>query len=111
MKFFEDNSKIFEKDDTGKINFYEYLNIPNGSYTFENNIGGGLKGDGNNTGNIYYKLKGKKESSGPKENFEIRLPKVLDSEKNYYENIVSAGLRKDGKGELLQCVRAHSKGD
>ena len=110
MKFFEDNSKIFEKDDTGKINFYEYLNIPNGSYTFENNIGGGLKGDGNNTGNIYYKLKGKKESSGPKENFEIRLPKVLDSEKNYYENIASAGLRKDGKGELILTGKQEYKG-
>ena len=110
MKFFEDNSKIFEKDDTGKINFYEYLNIPNGSYTFENNIGGGLKGDGNNTGNIYYKLKGKKESSGPKENFEIRLPKVLDSEKNYYENVASAGLRKDGKGELILTGKQEYKG-
>lgn len=110
MKFFEDNSKIFEKDDTGKINFYEYLNIPNGSYTLENNIGGGLKGDGNNTGNIYYKLKGKKESSGPKENFEIRLPKVLDSEKNYYENIASAGLRKDGKGELILTGKQEYKG-
>ena len=110
MKFFEDNSKIFEKDDTGKINFYEYLNIPNGSYTFENNIGGGLKGDGNNIGNIYYKLKGKKENSGPKENFEIRLPKVLDSEKNYYENIASAGLRKDGKGELILTGKQEYKG-
>lgn len=110
MKFFEDNSKIFEKDDTGKINFYEYLNIPNGSYTFENNIGGGLKGDGNNTGNIYYKLKGRKENSGPKENFEIRLPKVLDSEKNYYENIASAGLRKDGKGELILTGKQEYKG-
>ena len=110
MKFFEDNSKIFEKDDTGKINFYEYLNIPNGSYTFENNIGGGLKGDGNNTGNIYYKLKGRKENSGPKENFEIRLPKVLDSEKNYYENVASAGLRKDGKGELILTGKQEYKG-
>ena len=110
MKFFEDNSKIFEKDDTGKINFYEYLNIPNGSYTFENNIGGGLKGDGNNTGNIYYKLKGRKENSGPQENFEIRLPKVLDSEKNYYENIASAGLRKDGKGELILTGKQEYKG-
>lgn len=110
MKFFEDNSKIFEKDDTGKINFYEYLNIPNGSYTFENNIGGGLKGDGNNTGNTYYKLKGRKENSGPKENFEIRLPKVLDSEKNYYENIASAGLRKDGKGELILTGKQEYKG-
>lgn len=111
MKFFEDNSKIFERDDKGKINFYEYLNIPKGSYTFENNIGGGLKGDGNNNENIYYTFKGKQQSSGDvEENFDIRLPKVLDSEKNYYDNIASAGLRKDGKGELVLSGRQEYKG-
>ena len=111
MKFFEDNSKILEKDDTGKINFYEYLNIPNGSYVFENNIGGGLKGDGNNKENTYYKIEGKKTfSQAKKEVFEIRLPKVLDSEKNFYENIASAGLRKDGKGELVLLGKQEYKG-
>lgn len=111
MKFFEDNSKILEKDDTGKINFYEYLNIPSGSYVFENNIGGGLKGDGNNKENTYYKIEGKKTfSQAKKEVFEIRLPKVLDSEKNFYENIASAGLRKDGKGELVLLGKQEYKG-
>ena len=111
MKFFEDNSKILEKDDTGKINFYEYLNIPSGSYVFENNIGGGLKGDGNNKENTYYKIEGKKTfSQAKKEVFEIRLPKVLDSEKNFYENIASAGLRKDGKGELVLFGKQEYKG-
>ena len=111
MKFFEDNSKILEKDDTGKINFYEYLNIPSGSYVFENNIGGGLKGDGNNKENTYYKIEGKKTfSQAKKEIFEIRLPKVLDSEKNFYENIASAGLRKDGKGELVLLGKQEYKG-
>ena len=111
MKFFEDNSKILEKDDTGKINFYEYLNIPSGSYVFENNIGGGLKGDGNNKENTYYKIEGKKTfSQAKKEVFEIRLPKVLDSEKNFYENIASAGLRKDGKGELILLGKQEYKG-
>ena len=111
MKFFEDNSKILEKDDTGKINFYEYLNIPSGSYVFENNIGGGLKGDGNNKENTYYKIEGKKTfSQANKEIFEIRLPKVLDSEKNFYENIASAGLRKDGKGELVLLGKQEYKG-
>ena len=111
MKFFEDNSKILEKDDTGKINFYEYLNIPSGSYVFENNIGGGLKGDGNNKDNTYYKIEGKKTfSQAKKEVFEIRLPKVLDSEKNFYENIASAGLRKDGKGELVLLGKQEYKG-
>lgn len=75
-----------------------YVDIPeNEESIWSNDIEGGLKGDGttkeydtkdvvvDNTNNIKHKF---------------RIPKVLESERNYYENVAKGGLRKAGKGTL-----------
>lgn len=98
-RFFEGmNDKIYDKEG----NIYQYLDIKEGKYEFSNNIVSGLKGDGNNKEDIIYNnIRGSDYENFPEKYYTLRLPKVLDSEKNFYANVKQAGLRKDGKGELV----------
>ena len=96
-KYWKGNyDKVVDKRD--KNLFYMYVDIPeNEESIWSNDIEGGLKGDGttkeydtkdvvvDNTNNIKHKF---------------RIPKVLESERNYYENVAKGGLRKAGKGTL-----------
>lgn len=83
--FYEGMSdKIYDE----KGNIYAYIDIPNNTYEWSNDIEGGLTGSGDNKEDETLEIKGKK----------YRIPKVLDSEKRYYE---SAGLRKVGQGKLI----------
>lgn len=102
QKYFKDYyHKIY--DENGNI--YLYLDVDNSSYEFSNDISSGLKGDGNNLSSYEIDVNGAlvyDEDGYYKERlYKLRIPKVLDSEKNYYSNIKQAGLRKAGKGELV----------
>ncbi|WP_067139511.1 S8 family serine peptidase [Oceanivirga salmonicida] len=99
MKFFKGNyDKIFDKDG----NRYFYVNIPiNMVSVFENDITSGLKGDGNTTKSTTIAILGKILNKSERQVFRHRIPNVLDDEKLYYANIATAGLRKNGKGELI----------
>lgn len=89
--------RIYDKDK----NIYAYFDIDSGEYTFSNDITSGLKGDGNTKKSGLLKLKGSYDQDWDRKDYTIRLPKVLDSERNYYANVKRAGLRKDGSGTLI----------
>lgn len=84
-----------------KGNIYFYLNIPNSTYEWSNDIYGGLEGDGNNNSSIEVPI----YSQGKR--LKYRMPLVLDSEKKYYNNIAQAGLRKDGAGTIILSGKQH----
>ncbi|VWL85379.1 autotransporter domain-containing protein [Oceanivirga miroungae] len=94
--FIGEYDKIFDK----KGNRYFYVNIKKDeSATFSNDITSGLKGDGTTKkSRIYYAIA---KSGNNNKAIRFRLPKVLDSERLYYRNIATAGLRKDGLGTLI----------
>lgn len=76
-----------DKVTDSKGNFYAYYNIPTGTYTWENDIEGGLTGNSESNDDTILNSPHK-----------YRIPKVLDSEKNYYK---TANFRKDGNGTLI----------
>lgn len=98
--------KIFENYNVKKSthNVYFWAEIPSGeTYTFSNDITSGLKGDGRNKSYTVYTVKGDdfgRINVRPK-TYRYKVPKVLDSEKDYYENVRQAGLRKAGFGTLI----------
>ncbi|VWL85710.1 S8 family serine peptidase [Oceanivirga miroungae] len=122
QKYFRSNyDKIYDKDK----NLYFYVDINDGKeYTFSNDIKSGLDGDGNtnedydtlkfegtpqtvnpHSSNIYtYCNEGEKSCGNEFRHgiiYKYRIPKVLDSERNYYSNVKKAGLRKNGNGTLV----------
>lgn len=82
-------------------NIYAYFDIDSGEYTFSNDITSGLKGDGNTNESEIVKTLGSYDKDTKIQKYSLRLPKVLDSERNYYANVKKAGLRKDGSGTLI----------
>lgn len=72
------------KDEYG--NYYMYVNIPSGTYTWSNDIEGGL--EDKNKVDEYVKVG----------EYNYRIPGILNSEHNYYN---PANFRKDGKGTLI----------
>lgn len=72
------------KDEYG--NYYMYVNIPSGTYTWSNDIEGGLKD------------KNKVDEYVEVGKYNYRIPGILNSEHNYYN---PANFRKDGKGTLI----------
>lgn len=98
-KFFEGmNEKIYDK----LGNIYQYIEIPKGIFEFSNDIKSGLAGNGENIDSDILNLTDSSLTvDGPRGNFRLNIPKVLDSEKNFYSNVKKAGLRKAGEGELI----------
>ena len=90
--------KIYDK----KGNIFFYLDIPNGTIAkWENDISSGLEGDGNSLDSdiIEYNAQFSKSYSEVKK-YQYRVPRVIDSERNFYANVKQAGLRKAGKGQI-----------
>ena len=90
--------KIYDK----KGNIFFYLDIPNGTIAkWENDISSGLEGDGNSLDSdiIEYNAQFSKSYDVIKK-YEYRVPRVIDSERNFYANVKQAGLRKAGKGQI-----------
>lgn len=102
QKFFLGNpSKIYDKEG----NTYFYVDIPHGyTYSFDNDIEGNIKGDPDNKEYEIIAMKGIRYKGDNKEAsiYKYKIPKVLDSEKLFYDkNGYGAGLRKDGNGTLI----------
>ena|GEM_PF-1563928 len=94
-KYWKGNyDKVVDKRD--KNLFYMYVDIPSDvTSIWSNDIEGGLKGDG------YSKTyKTVNIPSNDSKTYRYRMPDVLDSERNYYDNVAKGGLRKAGKGTL-----------
>ena len=102
-------SRIYDLDDKGNIlNRYFYVDINEGEVSsFDNDITSGLKGQGKNNEDEIITYKGRygyqDSINNPKEvnTYRYRIPKILDSEKAFYASYATAGLRKDGRGELI----------
>lgn len=76
-----------DKITDSKGNFYAYYDIPSGEYTWSNDIEGGFIGNSGSNDDTILEFP-----------YKYRIPKVLDSEKNYYK---TANFRKDGNGTLI----------
>ena len=90
--------KIYDK----KGNIFFYLDIPNGTIAkWENDISSGLEGDGNSLDSDIIEYNAQFSKSYPKiKKYKYRVPRVIDSERNFYANVKQAGLRKAGKGQI-----------
>ena len=90
--------KIYDK----KGNIFFYLDIPNGTIAkWENDISSGLEGDGNSLDSDIIEYNAQFSKSYDKiKKYQYRVPRVIDSERNFYANIKQAGLRKAGKGQI-----------
>ena len=90
--------KIYDK----KGNIFFYLDIPNGTIAkWENDISSGLEGDGNSLESDIIEYNAQFSKSYPEiKKYQYRVPRVIDSERNFYANVKQAGLRKAGKGQI-----------
>ena len=90
--------KIYDK----KGNIFFYLDIPNGTIAkWENDISSGLEGNGNSLESDIIEYNAQFSKSYPEiKKYKYRVPRVIDSERNFYANIKQAGLRKAGKGQI-----------
>ena len=90
--------KIYDK----KGNIFFYLDIPNGTIAkWENDISSGLEGDGNSLDSDIIEYNAQFSKSYPEvKKYQYRVPRVIDSERNFYSNVKQAGLRKAGKGQI-----------
>ena len=90
--------KIYDK----KGNIFFYLDIPNGTIAkWENDISSGLEGDGNSLDSDIIEYNAQFSKSYPEiKKYQYRVPRVIDSERNFYANVKQAGLRKAGKGQI-----------
>ena len=90
--------KIYDK----KGNIFFYLDIPNGTIAkWENYISSGLEGDGNSLDSDIIEYNAQFSKSYPEvKKYQYRVPRVIDSERNFYSNVKQAGLRKAGKGQI-----------
>ena len=90
--------KIYDK----KGNIFFYLDIPNGTIAkWENDISSGLEGDGNSLDSDIIEYNAQFSKSYPEiKKYQYRIPRVIDSERNFYANVKQAGLRKAGKGQI-----------
>ncbi|VWL84834.1 S8 family serine peptidase [Oceanivirga miroungae] len=96
-KFFDGwYSKTFDNEG----NRYFYVDTKGIDSEWSNDITSGLKGDGNTKKYRIYPIIDAKEKI-----FNYRLAKVLDSERLFYSNVATAGLRKDGNGDLILSGR------
>ena len=90
--------KIYDK----KGNIFFYLDIPNETIAkWENDISSGLEGDGNSLDSDIIEYNAQFSKSYPEiKKYQYRVPRVIDSERNFYANVKQAGLRKAGKGQI-----------
>lgn len=91
--------KIYDKENN--VYFYADIKDKDKSYEFENDIDTGLSGKVDLTLEDNIEINGTYEVNNNVEKFHLRLPKILDSEKNFYKESKKAGLRKAGEGTLV----------
>ena len=93
---------MYDKSYDKKGNIFFYLDIPNGTIAkWENDISSGLEGDGNSLDSDVIEYNAQFSKSYPEvKKYQYRVPRVIDSERNFYTNVKQAGLRKAGKGQI-----------
>ncbi|WP_068448828.1 autotransporter domain-containing protein [Caviibacter abscessus] len=92
--------KIYDKEKN--VYFYADVKGKDKSYEFENDIDTGLNGKLNLDSEDNLEINGSYEEEYEySQKFHLRVPKILDSEKNFYKESKKAGLRKAGEGTLV----------